>query len=529
MPKQQLPVDESIESANSHIPNGWAESLLPEVVYFQEGPGLRKYQYREEGVPFLNIRTIVDGKVDLSLCRFLDTKEVETKYQHFLLEPGDIICSTSGTIGKTAVISKSDLPLMLNTSIIRFRPHDELYLDSRFIHIYLKSRYFLEQALGASTGTAQINVGPTHLKQMHFLLPPRNEQARIVTVIESLQQRSARARALLTEVRPALENLRQSILQAAFSGRLTADWRAKTPDVETAHRLLARIRTERRQRWETDQLANFEAKGKKPPKNWKDKYKEKNLVTAASSVLKNETLPDNWVLSPIGELCDFQQGMQIAKSTRYTEPLEGRLPILRTVSYRNNFSDDVHYVDVAEDSLIANEDDIILSRTGTVGEVLTGVKGVFHNNSFRVNFDSEAIDKEYMRYLLMSPIVQQHIVESSGRTAQPDLTHKAFNPCPFPLAPVKEQRVLVERIDIALNVVLETSQLVGAVDLALEQLDQSILSKAFKGELVPQDPNDEPASELLDRIRATREKEAAEKKATKKKKSKKKVTQKRKS
>ena len=91
------------------LPKGWLEVPLPDVVFFQEGPGLRKYQYRETGIPFLNIRTIVDGKVDKSLCHCLDLEEVESKYPHFLLSEGDIICSTSGTIGKTALIRHEDL------------------------------------------------------------------------------------------------------------------------------------------------------------------------------------------------------------------------------------------------------------------------------------------------------------------------------------------------------------------------------------------------------------------------------------
>ena len=152
------------------------------------------------------------------------------------------------------------------------------------------------------------------------------EQARIITAIESLQERSSQTRALLAEVKPLIAQLRQSVLRSAFSGRLTADWRAKQnappksgnkssknkaateqagasaggagkarkagqrvlqPEAgtngspqsadtkfETATELLQRIRTERRQKWEADQLAAFEAKGKKLTKGWQGKYKE---------------------------------------------------------------------------------------------------------------------------------------------------------------------------------------------------------------------------------------------------------------
>ena len=107
-------------------------------------------------------------------------------------------------------------------------------------------------------------------------------------LIESLQERSSRARRALSEVGPLLEQFRQSVLRAAFSGRLTADWRATHRDVEPATELLSRIRTERRHRWEQSELAKYEAKGKKPPKNWQDKYKEPEPVDASEL----PTLPD---------------------------------------------------------------------------------------------------------------------------------------------------------------------------------------------------------------------------------------------
>ncbi len=82
-----------------------------------------------------------------------------------------------------------------------------------------------------------------------------------------MQERTRRAREALAEVGPLLEEFRQSVLAAAFRGDLTADWRAAHPNVEPASELLARIRAERRRRWEEAELAKYEAAGKKPPKN----------------------------------------------------------------------------------------------------------------------------------------------------------------------------------------------------------------------------------------------------------------------
>lgn len=177
------------------LPSEWKLVKLPDVVYFQEGPGLRKFQYTENGIPFLNIRTLVNERIDLSRCGYLSEKEVSEKYKHFLLNPGDIICSTSGTIGKLAIVDKGDLPLMLNTSVIRFRERDGSVLCKKYIYYYLKSNLFLRQAKDAAKGQAQVNFGPTHLKEFDFPLPPLAEQQSIVTILDEVFASIAKAKA----------------------------------------------------------------------------------------------------------------------------------------------------------------------------------------------------------------------------------------------------------------------------------------------------------------------------------------------
>ena len=121
-------------------------------------------------------------------------------------------------------------------------------------------------------------------------MPPLAEQRRIVAKIEALQERSRRAREALSEVGPLLEQFRQSVLAAAFRGDLTADWRAAHPHVEPASALLQRIRAERRHRWEQAELAKYEAKGQKPPKNWQEKYQE----PSRSTIPDLPELPAGW-------------------------------------------------------------------------------------------------------------------------------------------------------------------------------------------------------------------------------------------
>ena len=159
----------------SDLPSGWAAAEFPAVTFFQEGPGLRKYQFRERGIPFLNIRTFVDGHIDRTLCKSLDSAEVEKKYQHFLVEAGDILIAISGSIGKWAIAREQDLPLLLNTSIMRFRPLSSEVLERRYLFWFLRSP--LSRIKRGAPLPAQLKRTLAHrtLRTLKFFfLPPLN-------------------------------------------------------------------------------------------------------------------------------------------------------------------------------------------------------------------------------------------------------------------------------------------------------------------------------------------------------------------
>ena len=102
----------------SAFPSHWRQVPFPEVVFFQEGPGIRNWQYRDSGIPFLDIRCLVNGRLDQSLMNCLDPAEVDEKSRHFLLDAGDYVVFSSGTIGRIAEVTAEDLPCMLREPLI---------------------------------------------------------------------------------------------------------------------------------------------------------------------------------------------------------------------------------------------------------------------------------------------------------------------------------------------------------------------------------------------------------------------------
>ena len=152
----------------------WERVPLSDNIFFQEGPGIRNWQYVPEyGVKFINIRCISNGDIDTSTANMISTEEANGKYSHFLLQPYDIVMSCSGTLGRSAIVRQEHLPLCLNTSVIRFRPIED-FDDYSFVYGYMTSSEFLNQQSIMANGSAQVNFGPTHLKQIKMPNPPTN-------------------------------------------------------------------------------------------------------------------------------------------------------------------------------------------------------------------------------------------------------------------------------------------------------------------------------------------------------------------
>jgi len=173
---------------SSVVPDGWSNSPLQDICFFQEGPGLRNWQYRDSGTKFINIRCIQGGDINTSVAQHLSDEEVKEKYSHFLLNEGDYVLSSSGTIGRLALVKKHHLPLLLNTSVIRFRSIDETRLDGLFLRHFLQSKQFFDKISEQSQGSAQVNFGPTHLKVLDALLPPLPEQKKIASILTSVDE-----------------------------------------------------------------------------------------------------------------------------------------------------------------------------------------------------------------------------------------------------------------------------------------------------------------------------------------------------
>ncbi|MCB9779931.1 MAG: restriction endonuclease subunit S [Alphaproteobacteria bacterium] len=374
------------------------------------------------------------------------------------------------------------------------------------------------------------------LKATQFPVAPLNEQRRIVAKIDALQARSRRAREALDAVPALLDRFRQSVFAAAFRGDLTADWRAKNPDVEPASVLLDRIRAERKVRWveaEAEKArAKAEEKARKAGKAWgpKDdakavsaarkkaeaKYTEPEPVDAEAEGLPE--LPEGWCWASFGEA--FHVAVGATPSRREPSFWNGDVPWVS--------SGEVQFCRISTTRELITEAGLANTSTevhprgtvllGMIGQgrtrgqaAILDVEACNNQNAAAIRVSEAGLPPEYVFHYLWLEYEKTRRLGSGNQQAA--LNKSRVQAMRLPLMPLGEVEAVVERVEAALGGLEPVSTALEASRDRLDTLDQAILAKAFRGELAPQDPDDEPAAVLLERIKAERAANATKKKA----------------
>ncbi len=334
-----------------------------------------------------------------------------------------------------------------------------------------------------------------HLRKLAFVLPPRAEQTRIVEKLESLLADLDAGVAELKAAQRKLARYRQSLLKAAVEGALTAEWREANAPQETGAQLLARILRERRARFEQ----------KHGPKK---KYKE----PAAPNTAQLPALPQGWVWATIDQVGDVQLGKMLDKKKHKNgKPL----PYLRNINVRwdaINTNDllSMNFEDNELDRFGLQKGDVLACEGGEPGRA--AICGAEHEGlKYQKALHRIRLFGLYMPKLLVSYL--EHCAKNgklekrfTGTTVK-HFTRESFIELPVPLPPLAEQHQVLTHLDTALSACkAQESAVTHALKQAAAQR-RNLLRAAFTGELVPQDPADEPASVLLERIRAARAQE----------------------
>lgn len=409
------------------------------------------------------------------------------------------ICVVGATAGKLNL----GADCAIGRSVAAIRCNTE-FLESKFLYYFLKTR---ETSLReASSGSAQGVIQREQLGRELIPLPSRSQQQRIVNKIESIRSRRQRIIERLNKGAPLVEKLRQAILAAAFRGDLTADWRARNPDVEPADKFLERIRAERRRRWEAAELARLTAKGKPPTdERWKDRYPAP-VQNAYPDGL--DTLPPGWNWARLIDLAFVESG-QTPEGIADKANLNGPIPWFR-VGDMNLAGNEIvmKHSSVSLSEAQVREFKLHIRRAGTI--IFPKRGGAIATNKKRILASPSAYDLNLMG---IDPLDGLHqflwfwfmgldLRTLGDGSSIPQINHGDIEPLWVPLPPSAEIEAITTTLGAQLDYCRSLANPLAQIQDQLSKLEIAILSKAFRGELVPQDPNDEPASVLLERLRA---------------------------
>lgn len=393
-------------------------------------------------------------------------------------------------------------------------------VEPKFLQYRLNAADFVTYASHLDEGDRP-RVDYDQIGAFEIELPPSGEQRRIVEAIESYFTRLDDAVATLDRVQRNLKRYRASVLKAAVEGRLVSTEaelaRAEGRDYEPASVLLERILAERRRRWEEAELAKMQAKGKAPKDDmWKAKYKEPVAPDAGGL----PDLPAGWCWASVEQLASSRprsiQSGPFGSNLLHSEfQSSGRLVVgidnvqdgYFSMGSENRISEAKFR---ALDKYRARAGDVLVTVMATIGRCCVIPNdlepAIITKHVYRITPQPELVSARYLHLAIWgAPIVRGQIFGKAQGQTRPGLNGTIIKQLCIPLPPRAEQDRIVPEADRLLSIQAESTSALAATTQRCDRLRQAILKWAFEGRLVDQDPTDEPASRLLERIQVERE------------------------
>jgi len=490
----------------SELPSGWTKTTLGEVCAPPEYGWTTSATDNPGKVKLLRATDISRGQVDWNTVPWCS--EEPANVERYAVKENDLLITRTGAgVGRAFLIGECPLAAFASY-LIRFTPKHEV--SPRYLAYFLNSPdYWAAISVGAA-GIAQPNVNATKLSAIELPIAPRGEQDRIVDEIEKQFTRLDAATAALKRVQANLKRYRASVLKAACEGRLVPTEaelaRKEGRDYEPADQLLQRILRERRARWEADTLAKMIASGKAPKDDrWKQTYK----VPLAPDKPNLADLPEGWCWITLDQIGQIGTGATPNRSRReYWSSSD--FPWVTSAVVNED------YVDEAKEAVSRRalaETNLTLYLPGTLLIAMYGegktrgkvtelrIPATTNQALAAISIDGLAAEcRPFVKLALQS--MYESIRSGASGGVQPNLNLSSVRNLTVALPPSGEQARITQAAERVLSISASVGSLVRHQQIRGAGIRASVLREAFSGRLCPQSPVDEPASSLLERLRA---------------------------
>ena len=429
----------------SDIPATWISAILGDIAHVEMGqsPDSRFYNERGEGLPFFQ------GKAEFG--KLYPTVRKWCSEPKKIAEAGDILLSVRAPVGPTNLAEARCCIGRGLASIRASAPIVQKYL----LHFFRNIQPWLSEQ---GTGTTFAAVSGDFVRGLEVGLAPLTEQKRIADKLDAVLARVDACRERLDRVPALLKRFRQSVLASGISGKLTVEWRA-------------------------------------------------------SDDKRMDTEPPDWPERPLAELCERERVITYGVIKLGAEVPTG-VPCLRTSNVRwlRVDTEGMRRIALTLSSeyarTILRGGEVLVNVRGTLGGVAVATPEMIGWNVSRevavVPVDASQVDPSYLAFWIGSEVSQRWLSRVEKGVAYIGINIEDLRNLPVRLPPLEEQREIVTSVESLLAYADRLEARYTAGRAYVDRLTSALLTKAFRGELVPQDPNDEPASLLLQRIRTAR-------------------------